>query len=170
MSQDAKPLLVFFTDCANTLIPQTQQRGGMLLDVNFGHIDKVIHKLHLSDTKIISIDLMNENKTCNTLGYINHENELLYLTQITQGVNLTYDQLMAIDRKMCQEQKVSKKEDPFSCAALFAKEGTIRFSQDDGCLMIVNSFEANKTTVEQDSHPSGSRTTFNFGEKRSNLQ
>ena len=83
MSQDAKPLLVFFTDCANTLIPQTQQRGGMLLDVNFGHIDKVIHKLHLSDTKIISIDLMNENKTCNTLGYINHENELLYLTQIT---------------------------------------------------------------------------------------
>ena len=35
--------------------------------------------------------------------------------------------------------------------------------------MIVNSCEAEKTAVEQDSHHSG-RTTFTFGDKRSNLQ
>ena len=106
MSQDAKPLLVLFTDCTNSLLhlhdykSRISSKDQNAFIEQFGQIDKSIHKLHLSDTRIISIDLQNENKTCNTLGYINHENELDYLTTITQGVHFTYKRLIEIDRKL----------------------------------------------------------------------
>ena len=90
------------------------------------------------------MDLQNENKTCNSLGYINHETELEYLTQITQGVHFTFHQLMHIDslqngESVIEEYKQNSKQvqvlAPLSSAALFQKDGTITFSG-DGSLLV----------------------------------
>ena len=48
-----------------------------------GRLDASIHRLHLNDTQLISIDLAEENKVCQQFGFVNHENELVYLTSIT---------------------------------------------------------------------------------------
>lgn len=63
-------------------------------------MDASIHRLHLNDTQLISIDLAEENQVCQQFGFVNHENELAYLTSITQGVHLTYSKLMEIKRKI----------------------------------------------------------------------
>ena len=68
MSADAKPLLVIFTDCASSLIhfnewrQVKQTRAQIDGEDQFGAIDKSIHKLHLNDTRVITIDLQSENK------------------------------------------------------------------------------------------------------------
>ena len=73
MNLDAKPLLVFFTDCTNSLFELHQRLakqklyGAATKHSNWqksGQLDASIHRLHLNDTTLISIDLAEENKVC----------------------------------------------------------------------------------------------------------
>ena len=93
MHRDAKPLLIFFTDSTNTL----RKLGDMKRHQHMGLIDESIHRLHLSDARVISVDLQSDHNSSNVLGYINQESELHYITRITGGAHFSYDRLMEID-------------------------------------------------------------------------
>lgn len=71
MNADAKPLLFFLTDSTNSL-----KALHSMNNINFGQLDSSTHKLHLQDTRIVSVDLQTENKVCGPFGYLNHESEL----------------------------------------------------------------------------------------------
>jgi hypothetical protein len=65
MHYDAKPLLVFFTDSTNSLLElqMANERNGGKREVfssHFGNLDASIHKLHLSDARVISVNLQSE--------------------------------------------------------------------------------------------------------------
>ena len=50
MSQNAKPLLILFTDASTSLLGRPLS----------GRLDPLVHKLHLTDLKIITVDLADE--------------------------------------------------------------------------------------------------------------
>ena len=93
---------------------------------------------------MISIDLAEENKVCQQFGFINHENELTYLTSITQGVHLSYAQLMRIKHRIDEERGLSslfRQPDPqrtHLTKNLFDKEAKFRFEIIDGHLKQVD--------------------------------
>jgi hypothetical protein len=59
----------------------------------------------------MSIDLQEENHLCNNFGYAGHVSSLKYWTQITQGINLSFSQLMKIyqQTEMLGDRDKSKK-------------------------------------------------------------
>ena len=91
-----------------------------------------------------------ENKLCNTFGYINHENELIYLTSITQGIHLTYSKLLQIDARLeathgsqnpggaRQGKGKNQHQNAPLEAALFDKDGKVKFQIVNGALQLVD--------------------------------
>lgn len=57
-------------------------------------MENIITKLHSSDTKIITIDLGDQNKVANTFGYLNHDEHLKYLAYVTCGAHFDYTNLV----------------------------------------------------------------------------
>ena len=86
MSQNAKPLLILFTDASTSLLGRPLS----------GRLDPLVHKLHLTDLKIITVDLADENSLTKKLGLVHHEEHLKYLAYITRGAHFTYDQLIKL--------------------------------------------------------------------------
>ena len=84
MRTGAKPLLVLLTDSTNSLMA----RGGGK------SLDNAIGRLHAADTKIITVDLGDENKVGNTFGYVNHDEHLKYLAYVTCGAHFNYSTLI----------------------------------------------------------------------------
>jgi hypothetical protein len=84
MKTDAKPLLVVMTDATTSLMA----RGGKK------SLDNIIGRLHSSDTKIITVDLCDENRISNTFGYVNHDEHLKYLAYVTCGAHFNYKNLI----------------------------------------------------------------------------
>jgi hypothetical protein len=86
MQTGAKSLLVLLTDSTNSLMARG---GGKSLDT-------AISKLHAADTKIITVDLGDENKVGNTFGYVNHDEHLKYLAYVTCGAHFNYSTLIKL--------------------------------------------------------------------------
>jgi hypothetical protein len=80
MSDGAKPLLVMMTDATSSLMGRGSRRN----------LDTIIGRLHASDTKIITVDLCDENRVANTFGYVNHDEHLKYLAYVTCGAHFDY--------------------------------------------------------------------------------
>ncbi len=80
MTPGAKPLLVLLTDATNSLMGRSGKKS----------LDSVISRLHSGDTRIITIDLCDENRVGNTFGYINHDEHLKYLAYVTSGAHFDY--------------------------------------------------------------------------------
>ena len=89
MSVGAKPLLVIFTDATTSLM----SRGGKK------SLDSIIGRLHSNDTKIITVDLCDENRVANTFGYVNHDEHLKYLAYVTCGAHFDYQTLIRMAGK-----------------------------------------------------------------------
>ena len=89
MSPEAKPLLVLMTDATCSLMARS-----MLSEKK--SLDSVIGRLHASDTKIITIDLGNENRIANTFGYVNHDEHLKYLAYVTCGAYFDFSTLIRL--------------------------------------------------------------------------
>jgi hypothetical protein len=87
MKTGAKPLLVLFTDSTSSLLGRGSGREGL---------DNTISRLHAADTKIITVDLGNENKVGNTFGYVNHDEHLKYLAYVTCGAHFDYAMLIKL--------------------------------------------------------------------------
>jgi hypothetical protein len=85
MKEGAKPLLVLMTDGTSSLIGRGNGKSSL---------DSVIRKLHSADTKIITIDLGDENRVANAFGYVNHDEHLKYLAYVTCGAHFTYSNLL----------------------------------------------------------------------------
>jgi hypothetical protein len=92
MSPGAKPLLVLMTDATSSLMGRSGKKN----------LDTIIGRLHSSDTRIITIDLCNQNKVANTFGYINHNEHLKYLAYVTCGAHFDYDTLIKLAGKFSQ--------------------------------------------------------------------
>ena len=86
MNPNSKPLLVLMTDSTNSLLSRSQK----------GRLDPLIQRLHQNDTKIITIDLGEDNKVANSFGYVNHMEHLKYLAYVSRGVYFDYTQLIKL--------------------------------------------------------------------------
>ena len=86
MSTGAKPLLVIMTDSTTSLMGRDGKKRA----------DKIIRTLHANDTKIITVDLGDENRVANTFGYVNHDEHLKYLACITFGAHFDYQKLIKL--------------------------------------------------------------------------
>jgi hypothetical protein len=80
MKHEAKPILFILTDSSCSLLARS----------NCGKLEPSIVKLHMNDTKIITIDLGDENKVANSFGYVNNEEHLKYLAYVTLGAHFNY--------------------------------------------------------------------------------
>lgn len=89
MTPGAKPLLVLLTDATNSLMGRSGKKS----------LDSVISRLHSGDTRIITIDLCDENRVANTFGYINHDEHLKYLAYVTCGAHFDYQTLIKLAGK-----------------------------------------------------------------------
>jgi hypothetical protein len=87
MRTGAKPLLVLLTDSKNSLMVRGSGRESL---------DTAISRLHAADTKIITVDLGDENKVGNTFGYVNHDEHLKYLAYVTCGAHFDYSTLIKL--------------------------------------------------------------------------
>jgi len=85
MRSGAKPLLVLLTD-ATCSLKQTR-------------LDSVIARLHAADTKVITIDLGEENKVASTFGFVNHDEHLKFLAYVTCGAHFDFVGLMQLASK-----------------------------------------------------------------------
>ena len=86
MKPNAKPLLILMTDSTNSLLGRPTT----------GKMDPMIQRLHQSDTKIITVDLGDENKVANSFGFINHDEHLKYLAYVTCGAHFDYQTLIRL--------------------------------------------------------------------------
>ena len=167
MNQDAKPLLVFFTDCSSSLfelhhrlatqkVNLAAQNSGLDIPQSSksywqqsGQLDATIHRLHVNDTQLISIDLAEENKVCHQFGFINHENELEYLSSITQGAHLTYSKLMELKVKMNLERAGLGRQSAISTKKLFEREDKVKFEIKHGCLNVSDPYAHSSTITSK---------------------
>ncbi len=92
MRTGAKPLLILMTDATSSLMA----RGGKK------SLDTAIGQLHAADTKIITIDLQDENHVANTFGYVNHDEHLKYLAYVTSGAHFNFSTLIKLAGKFSQ--------------------------------------------------------------------
>jgi hypothetical protein len=83
MRAGAKPLLVLMTDATCSLMATTFKNSVKSLDT-------VVGRLHSGDTKIITVDLGDENRMGNTFGFVNHDEHLKYLAYVTCGAHFEY--------------------------------------------------------------------------------
>jgi hypothetical protein len=65
------------------LIILTDSNCSLLARPPSGKLDSTISKLHTADTKIITIDLNDENPVANSFGYVNHDEHLKYLAYVS---------------------------------------------------------------------------------------
>lgn len=84
MRAGAKPLLVVMTDATCSLM------GRAFFGGKKNWLDSVISRLHANDTKIITLDLGDENRIANTFGFVNHDEHLKYLAYLTCGAHFDY--------------------------------------------------------------------------------
>jgi hypothetical protein len=92
MSTGARPLLVIMTDATTSLMGREGKKS----------FDKIIRTLHANDTKIITVDLCDENRVANTFGYVNHDEHLKYLAYVTFGAHFGYQTLIKLAGKFSQ--------------------------------------------------------------------
>ena len=92
MRTGAKPLLVIMTDATCSLMARSSSSSKS--SSKRGNLNTVISKLHSTDTKIITVDLGDENRVANTLGYVNHDEHLKYLAYVTCGAHFDYSTLL----------------------------------------------------------------------------
>ena len=97
MRAGGKPLLVIMTDSATSLMGRAFHKGK-----HSSSLDTVIGRLHAADTKIITVDLGNENRVANTFGYVNHDEHLKYLAYVTSGAHFDYETLTRLAGKFSQ--------------------------------------------------------------------
>ena len=86
MKPDAKPLLILLTDSTNSLLGRPIT----------GKMDPMIQKIHQQDTKIITVDLGDDNRVANSFGFINHNEHLKYLAYVTCGAHFEYQTLIKL--------------------------------------------------------------------------
>jgi hypothetical protein len=86
MKPEAKPILFLLTDATCSLMGKPIS----------GKLDSVISKLHINDTKIITIDLGDENRVTNNFGYVNHDEHLKYLAYVSLGAHFEYSNFMKL--------------------------------------------------------------------------
>jgi len=65
-------------------------------------LDSTIQKLHAADTKIITVDLGDDNRVGNTFGFVNHDEHLKYLAYVTCGAHFDYSTLLKLAGKFTQ--------------------------------------------------------------------
>ena len=94
MRTGAKPLLVLMTDATCSLLGRSTSEPNSL--------DSAIQRLHSADTKIITIDLGDENRVGNTFGFVNHDEHLKYLAYVTCGAHFDYCTLLKLAGKFTQ--------------------------------------------------------------------
>lgn len=94
MRTGAKPLLVLMTDATCSLLGRSTSQSNTL--------DTVIQRLHAADTKIITVDLGDENRVGNTFGFVNHDEHLKYLAYVTCGAHFDYSALLKLAGKFTQ--------------------------------------------------------------------
>lgn len=92
MSAGARPLLVIMTDATTSLMGRDGKKS----------FDKIIRTLHANDTKIITVDLCDENRVANTFGYVNHDEHLKYLAYVTFGAHFGFQTLIKLAGKFSQ--------------------------------------------------------------------
>ena len=66
---------------------------------------------------------------------MNHENELAYLTNITQGIHLTYSKMMQIKQKLGGHPSLMRRDDTqcaFLAKNLFEREDKVKFEINHG--------------------------------------
>ena len=99
MRPGAKPLLVLMTDATCSLMGRSFNGSSRKT------LDSVISRLHSSDTKIITVDLGDENRVANTFGYVNHDEHLKYLAYVTCGAHFDYSTLVNLAGRFSQHYK-----------------------------------------------------------------
>ena len=92
MKPGAKPLLIILTDSTTSLMGRSST----------GKLDATIQNLHASDTKIITVDMGDENRMGNTFGFINNDEHLKYLAYVTCGAHFDYKTLIKLAGKFSQ--------------------------------------------------------------------
>lgn len=80
----------------------TDSTNSLLFKRSKAKIDPLINRLHAQDTKMITVDLGDENIVGNTFGLINHDEHLKYLAYVTSGAYFSYATLIKLAGKFSQ--------------------------------------------------------------------